>query len=46
MMISLFDIEEKIVEKEKMVVISIFSFFHSVFQSLLLKAREKSGLIV
>ena len=48
MMISLFDSEENTVgkgelivkktlwEKEKMLVPSIFSFFHSVFQSLLL----------
>ena len=45
MMIFLLDKEENTLwEKEKMLLTSIFSFSHSVFQSYLLKESKNSGL--
>ena len=42
-MISVFDGAENVWEKEKMLVTSIFSFSHNVFQSRLLQGRSKLG---
>ena len=44
MMIYVLDTTEKIVEKEKMLVTSIFSFSHNVFKSLPVQYHLKLGL--
>ena len=43
-MISVFDRVETLLEKEKMLVTSIFSFSHNVFKRLLSWSRLQSGL--